>query len=431
MGNGVRYTLDDADFTVGYYRPFFKQRMYFSWQLNNRPGRFPELFPSPDADNLGICIANKGASGPFHVLMTAGIPDFHLTGDSIYFPRYRYVPALALTKPPDEDNPELERVSNINPAAVTEFREHYGDNGITDDDLFYYTYGVLHCQQWREAFADDLSKTAARIPMVATADDFRAFVEAGRELAKLHVNYESVEPYPLEEIYASGWDVNASGAYRVEKMSYAGRRPNLDPTRIIYNAGITLAGIPEHAHEYRLGSRSALDWLIDRYQVTTHKASGIVNDPNDWATEHDEPRYIVDLVKRITTVSVQTVEIVRNLPYLKFGAGVELVTDHWPFVPAEPVDAERFQQLADQWEDETMYLSNPHQMAQHPAYQEILEMGIGVVPEILNRLGEGRGHWFSALREITAADPVSPQDRGNIPAMKATWLEWGRRNGYA
>ena len=169
MGNGVRYTLDDADFTVGYYRPFFKQRMYFSWQLNNRPGRFPELFPSPDADNLGICIANKGASGPFHVLMTAGIPDFHLTGDSIYFPRYRYVPALALTKPPDEDNPELERVSNISPAAVTEFREHYGDNGITDDDLFYYTYGVLHCQQWREAFADDLSKTAARIPMVATA----------------------------------------------------------------------------------------------------------------------------------------------------------------------------------------------------------------------------------------------------------------------
>ena len=134
---------------------------------------------------------------------------------------------------------------------------------------------------------------------------------------------------------------------------------NLDPTRIIYNAGITLAGIPEHAHEYRLGSRSALDWLIDRYQVTTHKASGIVNDPNDWATEHDEPRYIVDLVKRITTVSVQTVEIVRNLPYQKFGAGVELVADHWLFVPDEPVDAERFQQLADQWEDETMYLSNP------------------------------------------------------------------------
>ena len=117
-----------------------------------------------------------------------------------------------------------------------------------------------------------------------------------------------------------GWGMTGEGggrrrgAYRVEKMTYAGRRPNLDKSRIIYNAGITLAGIPEVAHEYQLGSRSALDWLIDRYQVRTHKASGIVNDPNDWCAEHNNPRYILDLVKRVTTVSVRTVEIVRSLP---------------------------------------------------------------------------------------------------------------------
>ena len=431
MGNGVRYTLNDADFTVGCYRPFFKQRMYFSWQLNNRPGRFPEIFPSRDGNNLGICIANKGASSPFHVLMTTGIPDFHLTGDSIYFPRYRYVPAQALMRSPDVDNPELERISNINPEAVAQFREHYGDDGISDDDLFYYTYGMLHCQQWREAFADDLTKAPARIPMAATADDFWAFVEAGRQLADLHVNYETVDPHDLEEIYAPGWNAAATGAYRVGKMSYASRRPNLDPTRIIYNAGITLAGIPEHAHEYRLGSRSALDWLIDRYQVTTHKASGIVNDPNDWAAEHDDPRYILDLVKRVTTVSVRTVDIVRNLPYQKFDSRVELLADHWPFVPEAPVDAERFRKLADQWEDETMYLSNPHQMARHPAYQEILGMGIAAVPLILDRMKDRGGHWFSTLRAITAADPVPPQDRGNVPAMTLAWLAWGERNGYA
>ena len=111
-----------------------------------------------------------------------------------------------------------------------------------------------------------------------------------------------------------GWDAEAPGAYRVEKMAYAGRRANPDKSRIIYNAGITLAGIPEVAHEYQLGSRSALGWLIDRYQVRTHKASGIVNDPNDWCAEHDNPRYILDLVKRVTTVSIRTVEIVKALP---------------------------------------------------------------------------------------------------------------------
>lgn len=209
-------------------------------------------------------------------------------------------------------------MSNINPQAVAEFQEHYNDDTITDDDLFYYTYGVLHSPQWRAAFADDLARAAARIPMAATADDFRAFAEAGRQLADLHVNYETVEPYPLEEVHAPGWDGDAPNAYRVEKMAYHGRRPNLDPTRIIYNAGITLAGIPAEAHEYRLGSRSALDWLIDRYRVTMHKASGIVNDPNDWCAEQGNPRYILDLVKRVTTVSVRTVEIVRGLPELQF-----------------------------------------------------------------------------------------------------------------
>ena len=238
--------------------------------------QIPAIFPLQQLENYGISIAAPPAGSAFHTLSTNVIPDQHLTGDTFYFPRYRYIPAQALTHPPDSDNPKMERISNINPKAVTQFQEHYHDPSITDDDLFDYTYGMLHCQQWREAFADDLTKAPARTPMAATADNFWAFVEAGRQLANLHVNYETVDPHDLEEIYAPGWNAAATGAYRVEKMSYAGQRPNLDPTRIIYNAGITLAGIPEHAHEYRLGSRSTLDWLIDRYQVTTHKASGIV-----------------------------------------------------------------------------------------------------------------------------------------------------------
>jgi len=419
MANGVNYTLSEADFTVGYYRPFFKQRMYFSWQLNNRPGRFPEIYPHSDSRNYGICIANKGASSSFHVLMTDGIPDLHLTGDGIYFPRYRYVPVQAPANFSSENDTRLERVSNINQTAIAEFRNHYRDDGITDDDLFYYTYGMLHCQQWREAFADDLAKVPARIPMARTAGEFRAFVKAGRGLADLHVNYESLDPYPLEEIHAPDWDADAPNSYRVEKMTYAGRRPNLDRTRIIYNAGVMLAGIPEYAHDYRLGSRSALDWLIDRYQVRADKKSGIVNDPNDWAAEKGNKRYILDLIKRVTTVSIRTMEIVRSLPYQRFNSGSQL-----------PVQQETFDQLADRWEEDTAYLSSFHQMAQHPAYHKILEMGLSAVPLILNRMKDRAGHWLSVLPAITAADPVPPQQRGNIQAMKEAWLVWGRRNDY-
>ena len=353
--------------------------------------------------------------------MTNDIPESCLTAvNSVYLSRWRYVPATALTQPPDPDNPELERVSNINSAALAQFREHYGTPDISEDDLFYYTYGVLHSRQWREKFADDLTKSAARIPMAATTDDFRAFAEAGRELADLHVNYETVEPHPLEENHGPGWDPDAPDAFRVEKMTYAGPARYPDRTAIVCNTHVTLSGIPEQAHEYRLGSRSALDWLIDRYQVKTDGKSGITNDPNDWATEHGQPRYIIDLVKRVTTVSLRTVEIINALPYLRFEDRAEL----------PPPDPETFRQLADQWEEETIYLSNPRQAARHPAHQEILDMGAAAVPLILKRLKDQGGHWFSTLRTITAADPVAAEDRGNVSAMTEAWLEWGNRNGY-
>jgi len=142
------------------------------------------------------------------------------------------------------------------------------------------------------------------------------FVAAGQKLADLHVNYETVAPYPLEVSYGAKWRPEAPGAYRVEKMKYARKNKKDDKSIIHYNAHITLRGIPAAAQDYVLGSRSALDWLLDRYQLRTHKKSGIVNDPNDWAAELGEPRYILDLLKRVTTVSVETVAIVRGLPEL-------------------------------------------------------------------------------------------------------------------
>ena len=315
LANYEEYTVDKNGFRDSIYRPYFKQNLYFDRKLNNSVRDFPNLFPSPNDKNLTLNITRAAASSQFHALIADGIIDLHLLGDTVCLPRYRYIQAQALTNQSVGDKPEWERVSNINPKALSEFRERYGEE-VSEDDLFYYPYGVFHSEQYRETFAEDLSKVTARIPMASSAEDFYAFVKAGRVLANLHVNYETVAPYELDEIYADGWIKDSSSAFKVEKMAYGGVRPNLDKSTIIYNAGITLKGIPEEAHRYILGSRSALDWLIDRYQVSTHKVSGIVNDSNDWCDERGDPRYIIDLIRRVTTVSIETVDIVDNLPEL-------------------------------------------------------------------------------------------------------------------
>ena len=316
LANGKKFCWKEDDFVSSTYRPFFKQLLYFNGNLNCRVRLFHEIFPPQGGTNIGIGIVDKAAGVPFHSIVTDNIPDAHLTGDSIYFPRWRYVRPQNPLDQTETNNPQLEKISNINPSALAQFREQYGDEEISEDDLFYYTYGVLHSQQWRDTFEYDLTKAPVRIPMAATAEDFRAFTVDGRELADLHVNYETVEPYQLLEEHRGGWNPEGPEGYRVTKMTYLGPTRNSNKSGIACNSNITLSGIPDQAHQYRLGSRSALDWLIERYQVKTDSKSGITNDPNDWATEHGEPRYIIDLIKRITTVSVRTVEIVQGLPQL-------------------------------------------------------------------------------------------------------------------
>lgn len=166
----------------------------------------------------------------------------------------------------------------------------------------------MHSPAYREAFKADLKKSLPRIPLV---QDFWGFAEAGRKLADLHVNYESVEPFAdLKEDVSPKAPADAAELYRVAKMRFPAKG---DKDAILYNSHLTVAGIPEEAYRYQLGARSAIEWIIDRYQVKTDKASGIVNDPNDWS---DDPRYIIDLLKRIVTVSLETMRIVDALPPL-------------------------------------------------------------------------------------------------------------------
>ena len=214
------------------------------------------------------------------------IPDQLPQGGSQCFPFYTY----------DEDG--TNRHENVTDWALAQFRERYGDKKISKWDIFHYVYAVLHHPAYRERYAANLKRELPRVPF---AHDFRPFADAGARLAELHVNYERQPEYPLERIE----NPNAPLDWRVERM-----RLGKDRGQIVYNDFLTLAGVPPETYEYRLGNRSALEWVIDQYQLSTDRRSGITNDPN----RPDDPQYILRLVAQVITVSLETVKIVRGLP---------------------------------------------------------------------------------------------------------------------
>ncbi|KAF1684794.1 type III restriction endonuclease subunit R [Pseudoxanthomonas broegbernensis] len=218
------------------------------------------------------------------------------------------------------ENGKLVRRDAITDAGLAHFQSAYPSETITKEDLFYYVYGLLHSPDYRERYADNLSKELPRIPRVRKPEDFRAFSQAGRNLAALHLNYETVDKYPLA-IEARGQLTDAD--YRVEKMKFAkkkdpdtGKSVN-DRGTVIYNSKITLTGIPEAAWDYVVNGKAALDWVMERQAVRVDKTSGIVNDANDWAIETmGNPKYPLELFQRVVTVSLETQKIVASLPHL-------------------------------------------------------------------------------------------------------------------
>lgn len=214
----------------------------------------------------------------------------------------------------NEDDGYVAR-DGITDVALDAFRKHYTDPSITKDSIFYYTYGVLHSEEYRELYASDLKKLLPRIPM---ALNFRAFEEAGRKLAALHVGYETLEPWPVVEDAKPKGDLNDDAYYRVDKMRFAsaGGREK-DKSVIVYNSRITLRNIPLEAYDYVVNSKSAIDWIVEQYKIDQDKESGIPEDPNAWCREHNDPTYILTLLKRVIRVSVETMEIVRSLPLLQ------------------------------------------------------------------------------------------------------------------
>jgi len=309
---------------ISSYRPFVKQTVYFSRAVNNMVYQLPSIFPTPCHENVGIGVTTPKPSGYFSVLTSDLLPCLDLFGQTAqFFSRWTYEKSESVEGQLDVGGGEVDewgyrRIDNITDEILTLYRSEVGQE-VTKDDIFYYVYGILHDPSYREEFAADLKKMLPHIPTPETADRFRHVAEIGRELADLHINYESADPYPVKVELKDDADPDDRETWRVTKMRWAkkkdpGTGKNVDDhTTLVYNGKVTITGIPEEASRYMLGSRSALAWLIDRYQVKTDKASGIVNDPNDWADEHNDPTYILDLIKKVTTVSVETMNLVAEL----------------------------------------------------------------------------------------------------------------------
>lgn len=303
LRKGQRLSFSTSEVHRSLYRPYTKQLVYFDSLLIHRRYKQHRIFPLPETENMVVCLSAIGQSKPFHTLATNVIPDLHLTGDSQCFPLYIY----------DEDG--TNRRDNITDWGLEQFTSHYKDTSITKLDIFHYVYGILHDPTYRAKYAANLKRELPRIPFVT---DFWKVAATGKRLMELHVQYEDQPEYLLHEEWTLpkgyrhpyGLEVTTldkvplRDRYHVTKM----KRDRKDPSRLIVNDFLTLSGLPANVDDYKLGNRSALDWIIDQYQVSTDKRSGITNDPNP----NDDPMYIVRLIKKVVTVSVGTVEQVRS-----------------------------------------------------------------------------------------------------------------------
>ncbi|WP_338814036.1 type ISP restriction/modification enzyme [Bernardetia sp. Wsw4-3y2] len=305
------------------YRPFCKLNLYYDKSLIERPGLSSKLFPNKILSNRIICITGVGSSKPFSIIVSDNIANLDTLEKAQCFPLYYYEENEFIQKGMfDDDSSRYVRRDGVSNFIFERAKKQYGKN-VSKEDIFYYVYGFLHSVDYREEFANDLKKMLPRLPLVEDVRDFWKFSKAGRQLADLHLNYENVEGYKgvlilynrksIQETVAQNADEIIN--YKVKKMRF----PKKDrKDTIIYNSQITIENIPLEAYDYVVNGKSAIEWIMERYQIKTHKDSGIVNDPNDWATEVNNPKYILELLLSVINVSMQTVEIVKGLPKVSF-----------------------------------------------------------------------------------------------------------------
>ncbi len=304
---GKRYHFLSTSLRKVNYRPYCKCHGYIHKDMNDMLYQMPKLFPTPKHKNLVIQLTGKGSSKSFSCLVSSIIPDLEVISKGQCFSLYWYEKKEAATGMLDLGQEEREgdyiRHDGITDFALKQFRSAYNDRCISKEDIFYYIYGLLHSPEYRTRFTNDLKKELPRIPF---SRHFQEFSAAGRELAQWHLHYETIEPYPVTED-------RIGENYRVSKMRFPKKG---EKSAIIYNDTITLRNIPLEAYDYIINGKSAIEWVMERYAITTDKASGITNDPNAWCEETGNPRYILDLLKRVIRLSLETTRLLSTLPPL-------------------------------------------------------------------------------------------------------------------
>jgi predicted helicase len=330
--------------TPSVYRPFQKQWLYYDRMFNHRTGQMPRIFPNADAINRVIHVSGAGARSGFSVLMVDILPDIQHNDNGQCFPLKLYDPVAPDAAGLGVEHEGLDGYKvrdGITDEGLAHFQTAYPDESMTKEDIFYYIYGLLHSEEYRNRYVNNLSKQLPRIPCVKKITDFWAFTEAGRKLADLHVNYESVKPYPVE--YKGGSllpDALSEAEYRVgKKWKFGGKTGNLDKTTVFYNHKITMTNIPLEAYDYVVNGKPALEWVMERQVVKTDKASGIVNDANRYAIETvGDAAYPLKLFQRVIRVSLETMKIVKGLPELEIEDVSNSVLSQ--MVPLQPLCAE-------------------------------------------------------------------------------------------
>jgi predicted helicase len=333
----IKHEFNNLSLTTGLYRPFSKSPIYFNKDMNDMVYQMPYIFPKKSIINQVICITGLGETKGFSALISNLLPNLHFIAGSQCFPLKLYEKvdpstttgqtsqgSLFGNEPQqglfDATQPEYIERDGITDEGLAHFQDYYLSEKITKEDLFYYIYGLLHSEDYKTRYADNLTKELPRIPRVKQAQDFWTFSQAGRKLATLHLDYEKVPMYPVEfEGGALALTMLADKDFYVTKMKFGKGtgEDKHDKTTVIYNDKITMKGIPLDAYEYIVNGKPALEWVMERQGVSVHKESGIVNDANDWAIETmNNPRYPLELFQRVITVSIETMRIVNSLPKL-------------------------------------------------------------------------------------------------------------------
>ena len=335
IGRNTSHVFNNERIVHSCYRPFVRQFLYFDRNMNAMVYQVPNIFPKGSLrENLVIEISGIGARSGFSALIVDTVPNLHLLDTGQCYPLCLYEKTendtidfsdsgdLFAEKPVPTEN-GYTRKDGISDEGLAHFQQAYPNETISKEDIFYYVYGLLHSPEYRERYADNLSKELPRIPCVKTPQGFWGYSQAGRDLAELHLNYETVDKYPVT-LDCGKRSIGAleDSQFYVKKM----KRPKVkndegksvnDNSTVIYNEFITVRDIPVDAYDYVVNGKAAIEWVIERQAVTTDKKSGIVNDANDWAIETmNNPKYPLELLQRVITVSLETNKLVNGLPSL-------------------------------------------------------------------------------------------------------------------